>query len=134
MSIHVSYDRDDESPLVGSDAPPGNESQEHQQPPNIDGSVVHGEDTVDSEGVKPVDGLAQQEEEVSAGQPAIGGVAEKGTEQPAVDQVSIEPSKQAPAESHAEDTVEHKVQDEVQTERQSTEDTTTQSSENEDKP
>lgn len=132
MSIHVSYDRDDESPLVGSDAPPGNESQEYQQPPNIDGSVVHGEDAVDSEGVKPVDGLAQQEE-VSAGQPAIGGVAEKGTEQPAVDQVSIEPSKQAPAESHAEDTVEQRVQDEVQTERQ-TEETTTQSSENEDKP
>ena len=100
VNIHVSYDRDEDSPPLESSAAPGNELQQEQQPSNDDGSIVHGEDVskvIDSE---VIDGSTK--DEISAGQPAGEGVAEKeetNTEQE-VNQHPVEPSEQVPIESH----------------------------------
>lgn len=91
VSIHVSYDRDEESP-------PGNGQEQQQQSSNVDGSTADASEVADSEGSKSVDGLARQEE-VSAGQPT----------RDAMEHPSVELSDQVPAESHTEDTMEQKV-------------------------
>ena len=133
VSIHVSYDCDEDSPpLEGAATAAGNEPPQ-QQSSNADGSIVHGEDTG-----KMVDKTSAEQQE--ANQPAV------------------ESSKQTPTESHTEDTVGQKLlgssdeasaedlvetqeeqlptsngQEKIQTENQPTEDSTTEA-ENKDEP
>ena len=123
VSIHVSYDRDEDSPP---------QQQLEQQPSNDDGSIVHSEDTgkvVDSEAV---DGSIK---EVSAGE----GVAEK--EETSTEQHAAEPSEQVPLVSSDEanmvETQEKQLSTssgQEQTENQPTEGSTTVEGENKDEP
>lgn len=103
VNIHVSYDRDE-------DSPPGNEQQQEQSS-NIDGSTVSTGEAVDSEGTELVDGSVRQDV-ASAGLPAREGVAENEQTSTVADQTLTEPSKPAPSES----TMEQKVSDKAPTE------------------
>lgn len=106
VSIHVSYDRDEESPSLGSD---GNDGQQQQEASNVinSGSAAHGEDVTtkmadSEEGIKPVDGSPREDED-SAGQPVREDVEQMSAEQ---QREVVQPSvEQAPAEPRGEDSV-----------------------------
>lgn len=144
VSIHVSYDRDEDSPPFESSAASGNESQQEQQPSNDDGSIVRSEDTGKTVDSEVVDGSTK--EEVSAGQPAGEGVAEEEETNTDQQEVNLEPSKQVPTDSHAEEvpvsldeanvveTQEKQLLTSEQTEKQPTESSTTVEAENKDEP
>ena len=87
VSIHVSYDRDEDSPPMENSRAPGSDSQ---QASNIDGS---GNQAVDLEGVKQVDG-STAEQMVPPELPPRKGVAEKEKEQHEVDKPATEKSEQ----------------------------------------
>lgn len=147
VSIHVSYDRDEDSPPFESSAASGNESQQQQeqQPSNDDGNIVRSEDTGKTVDSEVVDG-STKEEEVSAGQPAGEGVAEEEETNTDQQEVNLEPSKQVPTDSHAEEvpvsldeanvveTQEKQSLTSEQTEKQPTEGSTTVEAENKDEP
>jgi len=103
VNIHVSYDRDEDSPPTESFAATENE-QQHQQSSNTGESIGCGEgNSRVVEEVKPLD-TSTREQEISAGQVDVAGKEEKSTEQQEIDQPSVDLSKQATSESHAEDT------------------------------
>ena len=87
VSIHVSYDRDEDSPPMENSTAPRSDMQ---QASNIDGNV---DQAVDSEGVKQVD-ESTEEQMVPPDRPPREGMAEK--EQHEVDQpTTTEKSEQA---------------------------------------